>query len=239
MKMSASIRPGATSGAQASFMQKAKNAALVATDRAARRALEEIRSDMQSSGLGRLGNALGAGSDLKKNKRVYEKGGGLWSASGHVHIRSKSERAVGAIISYTEGATITPRRGSLLWFPTDDIQRLVGKGSDRKRLEPRYWRQYGLESKIGPLEPITAKDGTRLLIVKNVGVSGSGKSRSARSLTKSGRPRKGQVARDFVVAFVGIPQTMRKRRTNPLAIAQRVANDLRGELGSMFNVSVS
>lgn len=238
--MSASLSSQSIVAIRAEFTRRAKNAALIATDKAARRALEEIRSDMQSSGLGRLGNALGASSDLKKNKRVYEKGGGLFSASGNIHIRSKSERAVGAIISYTEPTTtILPRRTSLLWFPTDEIQRLVGKGKDRKRLEPRYWRQYGLEGKIGPLERITAKDGTELLIVKNVGVSGSGKSRSARSLTKSGRPRKGQVAKDFVVAFVGIPQTMRKQRTNPLAIAQRVANDLKGELAKMFNVTVS
>jgi hypothetical protein len=226
--------------AKSAFLEKAKEAALVATDKAARRALEEIRSDMQSSGLGRLGNALGSGSDLKKNKRAYEKGGGQFSASGNIHIRSKSERAVGAIISYTEGATIKAKNPSgFLWFPSDDIQRLVGKGSDRKRLEPRYWRQYGLESKIGPLERISAKDGTPLLIVKNVGVSAAGKSRSARSLTKSGKPRKGQVGRDFIVAFIGIRQTVRSKRTDPLAIAQRVANDLKGELGNMFNVSVS
>jgi hypothetical protein len=97
---------------------------------------------------------------------------------------------------------------------------LVGRGRDRRRLEPRFWNQYGLDKKIGPLVRQTAKDGTELLVVFHAGVSLSGKAGSARSLTKRGRPRKGQVAKEMVVAFIGIPSTSRIARLDPKEIAK-------------------
>lgn len=203
-------------------IQRIERALMTGTHKAASGALGQIRAEMQSRQLGRLGNALGMFSDLKKGK-VYRLGGDAFSASAGINIRSKSPRTVGAIISYTEGSNIRPVKGRWLWFPTPDIQRLVGSGKARQRLTPALWERYGLDTKIGPLQLVRSVNGNPLLVVKNVGVSLAGKRGSARSLTKSGRPRKGQVERSFVVAFIAIPFTARAQRVDVLAIAKRWA----------------
>jgi hypothetical protein len=194
--------------------QRMERAALIATDRAAREAKPDIRNAMAASGLGRLGNAIDDGSDLRDGKGVHRYGNGGFSASGRLFIRSGSERTRGAIEAYTQGAEITPKRGRWLWIPSDDIQRLVGSGKTRARLTPGNWSSSGMDSKVGPLVFAQAANGNPLLIVRNVGVSLAGKKRSARSLTKRGLPRKGQVARDFIVAFIGIPRTSRAARVD-------------------------
>lgn len=192
--------------------QRNEAAALIATDRARRLALTAQRERMQAAGLGRLGNALGSTSDLAEGRGVHRYANGGFSASGVVFIRSGSERSRGAIRAYTEGADINPVRGRWLWIATDDVQRLVGSGKNRRRLTPALWNKGGLDKKIGPLAPARSSNGMPLLIVRNVGISLAGKARSARSLTKSGRSRKGQVAVDFIVAFYAIPHTTREAR---------------------------
>jgi len=200
------------------------------SDRASKRGQLAIREAMKASGLGNLGNALGQTSDLKKTGRVFRRNGRV-SASGTIYIRTRSPRSVGAIISYTEGATITPKRGDLLWFPTEQIQRRVrvplprsggGRSAGNIRLEPRYWNRLGLNRKFGPLIRITGKGGTPLLIVKNPAVNEA--SGRVVGRTPKGRLRKGSVERKAIVAFVGIPQTVRGKRVNPQQlVAQAVA----------------
>ena len=51
-------------------IQQMEQAALAATDKAATELKGEIRGTMQAAGLGRLGNAIGSTSDLKKNGQV-------------------------------------------------------------------------------------------------------------------------------------------------------------------------
>ena len=159
------------------FSRRLEKSALQMTDRAAAKAKDRIRADMAAAGLGRLGFALGSGSDLKKSGQVHRKGNG-WSASGWVAVRSRSQRTQGAIESYTEGSTILPRRGRYLWFATDDIKRLArvplpnsgGNSYGNVRLEPRLWdRTYGRT--LGPLFPMKAADGTPLLAIRNATLS--------------------------------------------------------------------
>lgn len=204
-------------------------AALRTTDRGATKAVRQIRSAMQSAGLGTLGNALGATSDLAKGNGVHRRAGGGFSASGVVFIRSGSKRSRGAIEAYTEGATIRPR-GRWLWFPSEEIQRVAGVGTNKRRLEPHNWAALGMEAKLGPLVRITSASGNPLLIVRNVGVSATGARRSARSLTKRGQPRSGQVAKEFIVAFIGIPNTSRAARVDVPEIMRTVT----AELPAMF-----
>ncbi len=211
-------------------MREMERAALVATDKAATKAVRQIRTDMQAAGLGRLGGALGATSDLAKGRGVHRRPGGGFSASGVVFIRSGSKRSRGAIEAYTEGASIRPVRGRWLWFPSDDIQRIAGVGSNKRRLEPHNWAALGMEAKLGPLVRIRAANGNPLLIVRNVGVSATGAKRSAKSLTKRGQPRRGQVAREFIVAFIGIPHTSRAARID---VAETMRS-LQADLPAMF-----
>lgn len=205
-----------------------ERAALTATRRAAELAKTNLRGEMSGAGLGRLGQAIGSTSDAQKGRGVFRRPGGGFSASGIVFIRTRSERTRGAIEAYTEGADIRPVRSRWLWIPSDQIPRL---GAGRYRLTPGTWRSSGMEAKIGPLVRVRASNGNPLLIVRNVGVALSGKSRSARALTKRGLPRKGQAAQEFIVAFIGIPRTARSARIDVTAVMRSV----QAELPSLFN----
>lgn len=202
-------------------VQVSEQAALLATDRAAAGALSRFRSEMQAAGLGRLGNALGSSSDLKRGG-VHRFGVDGFSASGVVYVRTRSERTLGAIEAYTEDANIRPNRGRYLWIATDDIPRVTG----RYRMTPELYRKNGFERKIGPLIFARSASGTPLLIAKNIGLSEAGKSRSARSLTNSGRARKGQYAVPAIVAFFGIPHTARAARVDARAIMEQARAEL-------------
>lgn len=172
---------------------------------------------------GRLNQAVDGGSDLEKRGVVRQSGVGF-SASGWVHVRSQSERTLGAIEAYTAGAEIRPRRGRWLWLPTDDIPSRAG----RQRMTPELWNRLGFESKVGKLVMIRSVNGWPLLVVYGAGVSASGKARSARSLRKDGGLRKGQVAREMIVAFIGIPRTSRRARVDVPAIMKEVQAMLPG-----------
>jgi hypothetical protein len=209
------------------FENSIQQDALRATDRAAASAKTRIRTEMAAAGLGRLGNALGSGSDLKQSGVVHRRGDS-WSASGWVFVRSGSKRSRGAIEAYTEGANIRARNPSgLLWFPTDDIMRYArvplpssgGNSSGRVRLTPKLWdRTYA--ARFGRLFRIG-----NTLFVKNATLSLAGKPRSLKARTKRGKVPKGQVGRELIAAFIGIPQTSRSARIDPRAIVQAVATD--------------
>jgi hypothetical protein len=145
----------------------------------------------------------------------------------------------GALQAYTEGATITPKNPSgLLWFPTDDIMRMArvplpssgGNARANVRLTPKLWKRT-YEARFGPLIRLP---GTNVLVVKNATLSLAGKPRSIKPLTKRGKVPKGQVAKQYIVAFIGIPQTSRTARVNPATIARKVL----AELGRGFTVAM-
>ncbi len=201
-------------------------AALEATDKAAKVAVRSIRTAMQGAGLGRLGNGLGAASDLSSGRGIHRREAGGWSASGVVFVRSRSERTRGALEAYTGGADIRPVRGRWLWIATPDIQRLAGGKGKRQRVTPGNWQALGLDQRVGPLVFLKGINGRPLLAVQGAGVALTGATGSARSLTKSGRARKGQIRRELLIAFVAIPRTSRAARVDVLSIIQSAQADL-------------
>lgn len=209
------------------MVERAESAALKSTDRAAKTAKARIRTEMGSARLGTLGNAFAAKSDLDRGGiQVRYGGNGGFAASGIVYVRTKSERTLGAIQAYTEGADIRPVRSRWLWIATDNIPRVTG----RYRMTPELWVKNGFDQKIGPLVVVRSVNGYPLLVVKNVGLSAAGSRRSAKSLTKRGMPRKGQIEKQFVVAFIGIPFTSRAARVD----VQNIIDEVRAELPRMF-----
>lgn len=180
---------------------------------AEKKAQDAERDAGQRSWSGWFGNAIDSGGDLEKRGAVRRSGVGF-SASGWVHVRRKSERTLGTIEAYTAGAEIAPRRGRWLWIPTNDIPARAG----RVKITPGNWSKYGLDQRIGPLVMVKSVNGRPLLVVKGASVSGEGKRRSAKSLRRDGGLRKGQVARDFIVAFIAIPRTSRQARIDVPAI---------------------
>lgn len=208
-------RPGQYAEFRRHCIQRLERAALVSSDRAAREGLKGIRAGMQAAGLGRLGNALSYGSDLKKGRGVHRRGAEGFSASGWIFIRSRSERAEGAITAYTEGAEIAPRRSRWLWIATDEIPRRAGKF----KMTPARYREHGFESRIGPLEQIPGRHpGEALLIVRSVTVDRFGRRGKARRLPRRGGIGGSRERKDFIVAFVGIRRTSRSARVNPTQI---------------------
>jgi len=209
-----------------------EGAMLRATDRGAKRLKNGIRQAMAGAGLGRLGNAFGSTSDEERGgiQRRYSNGG--FSASGTVYVRSKSERTLGAIQSYVEGSTIAPVRGRWLWIPTDAMQRVAGKGKNKRRLTPGNWAELGMEAKLGPLRYLKSANGWPLAAVENVGVSATGAARSARGLTKRGVARKGQIRKQLLVCFIAIPRTSRSARINIQALLSEVAKELPALIGN-------
>ena len=204
-----------------------ERAALRSVARAATRGKSEIRRAFAGASLGRLGNAIDSSSD----DRVHDQGRGAFSASAQFFPRTRSERSLGALEAYTQGAEIVPVRSRWLWIATNDIPQFVGSGRGRARMTPALYRERGFDRKIGPLTQIRSINGYPLLIARNVGVSAVGKARSAKSLTKGGRPRKGQRAKETLVAFIGIPRTARAARVNITSILDGIRRD---ELPAIF-----
>jgi hypothetical protein len=218
-----------TSGTESAFdayeafnEARIQRAMLRATDRGSRNLRLMIRAAMAAAGFGRLGQAYGARSDAQSGRGVHPQADGGFSASGMLYVRTRSERTRGALASYTRGSEIAPVRGRWLWIPTPDAPRI----SRRARLTPGDWSASGLDSRIGPLVMIKSVDGRPLLVVRNVGVSLAGRAHSARSLTKTGRARKGQVEKPFVVMFVAIPRTSRAARVDIDALHRQVMSEL-------------
>lgn len=199
-------------------IQRLERAALVGSDQASRQALREVRQAFGAAGASRLGGAIKQFSDLQKGK-VHRRGAEAFSASGGLAIRTRNERTVGAVISYTEGGTILPLKGRWLWIATDEIPRLAG----RNRMTPELYRKRGFEQKIGPLVRVNSVNGRPLLVVKNASVSAGGLPGRAKALTRRGGLRKGQRDKAFIVAFIGIPRTQRTQSVHVEEIMQRNA----------------
>lgn len=166
---------------------------------------------MQGAGLGRLGNAIGYGSDLKKSGRVLRFSNGGFRCSGWVFIKGSNERTEGAVEAYTEGADIRPVRSRFLWIATAEIPKRAG----RYRMTPARYRAGGFEQRIGPLVEIPGRhSGERLLIVRNVTVDRFNRPGRARRLPRRGAIGGNRERREFIVAFVGITNTSRTARVN-------------------------
>ena len=209
-------------------IQRFERAALVASDRAARSAKADIRGAMAGAGLGRLGFAIDATSDLAKGRGVLRRGAEGFSASGVVFVRSKSDRTLGTIEAYTEGAEIAPRRGGWLWIAQPDIPSRAG----RYRMTPALYVSSGLEAKIGKLRFVRGiSANVALLVVDNASVDAFGRPGRARGRTKRGGVRAGQVAKTFLVAFIGIRRTSRSARVDVRSIMRAAQRDLNRFIG--------
>lgn len=185
----------------------------------------EVRRAFSGAGLGRLGNAIGSRSDAETGK-VHRFSNGAFSVSAGFYAKTRNERTLGALESYTKGSEISPLRGRWLWIATDEIPRLTA----RERMTPERYVRNGFEQKIGPLHFVKSVNGNPLLVVQDASVSAVGKPRSAKSRTKRGALRKGQRAKEFIVAFVGIPRTSRSARVD----IRSIINEARSQMPSII-----
>lgn len=192
-------------------VQRAERAALAATDRASAQGKAGIRNDMAGAGLGRLGLAIGSGSDLRKSGHVRRSGTSGFKASGWIYTLTRSERSLGALKIYSEGGEILPITGKWEWIASKNAPKRIG----RYRTTPRRYMESGLSSSLGPLIFMPGRhSGEALLVVKNVSTRMTGNP-NPRRLPRNGRARAGREAHDFIVMFVGIKRTSRTQRFSP------------------------
>ncbi len=232
--MKATLTPpprGSTGPWRRSVKERVTRAAAKATDRASRGALQEVRKAMMAAKLGKLSNAIGATSDLKKG-RPGGRGGDRIDVAGFVVTRGRSPRTSGALDAYVENPAtdIRARNGRFMWLATAEIPKRVG----RRRMTPALYRESGFETKIGELKFVPGRNaGVAYLVAEDVTIR-TDKAGKALRVPKSGRVGRGR-SRVGIVAFIGIRRTRRQRRVEPGAIAKRwqlqMALLLREELG--------
>ena len=133
--------PGRYIDAGRRYAKDLEQAAFYATDEASKLAQRGVQSKMRAVGLGRLANAVGQTSALKKNQRGRNPYGVLYARGGDESL------AGGALDAYTRGVTIRATNRKWLAFQTNAIPRRV----NRKRMTPALYESAGFASRYGKL----------------------------------------------------------------------------------------
>lgn len=175
-----------------------KRAAHVAVDRASKVGQKRVQQKIKAVGLGRLSNAVGHTSSLRKGRKDGKAWGVIFAKGGDQSL------AGGALEAYSRGATIRPDDQEWLWFQTSAVPRRIGG----RRTTPSLYNASGLVTSIGPLEFRRTRRNTAQLFIRNVSLSP--KTGRAKAMGKR-RPRTRVAVRE-VVAFVGIRWTRRAKR---------------------------
>lgn len=187
---------------KAQYERDLRRAQIYATDRASREGQGVLRDKMRSVRLGRLGNAIGQTSTLRKGGKGGKPYGVLYARGGD------QSRAGGALESYTRGARIEPTDAEWLWIAQAPVPKKIG----RKRTTPALFMQSDLMGSIGKLEfrPLGVVKGEEmaLLVIKRVSVS----PKTGRAKALGPRGTRTRVSMKEVVAFVGVRITIRAKR---------------------------
>lgn len=193
------------------YAREIRRAAIDATDRASREGVIELRAKMRSAGLGRLGNAVGQTSLKRKSGSSSDTPYGVWFARG-----GDESQGGGTLEAYSRGTKIRPKSGNgWLWIPTRAVQRIIGRGRQRRRLTPALWIGSSLEQSVGKLEFRPISSNRAVLVIKRVSLSP--KTGRAKALGP-GRTRT-RIPVKEVIAFVGIRFTSRIQRFDKDAVA--------------------
>lgn len=196
---------------RADIVRRLQRASQVATHKAGAGLHADIRSQMRGARLGGLANVIKFKSD-ERQRVVHPRGAG-WSVGSFIHAKIDSPRTAGALESYLAGASIIPRRGRWLAFPTREIPQRVG----RRKITPDLYRSGGLEERIGPLKFVKGKGGLAFLVAENVTIRND-KAGQARRLPKRGGVRAGR-AQVGIIAFILVRATRRSRRVSVRSLA--------------------
>lgn len=203
-------RPGAASAFGRRVAAAERRAALVATDRASKLAQTRVRMKMGAVGLGRLGNAVGQTSALKKGNAGAGRTGAAW---GVIFARGGDDSlAGGALQAYSRGTVITAKNVEWLAFQTNAIPRRVG----RFRMTPARYRSSGFATSIGELVFKRIAPNRAILVIRNVSLS----PKNGRARKLGPRPTRTRIPVKEVVAFVLIKQTKRAKRFDHVDIVR-------------------
>lgn len=184
-----------------------------ATDHAAFGARNQIRTTMRGAKMGRMANAVGAGSDYRLKRMKIAKGGGPRSDSW-VYLKSPSNprgevRTAGAFNAYTKGALIKAKRGTWLAYPTGNLPRKVGN----RRLTLKSYYRLGLSRKYGDLVYRRLSSRVAVWFVKTK--DGAAKIHGGKYRRKGQKKTNLRGGAGIRIMFIGIRATVRVRRFSP------------------------
>lgn len=174
-------------------------AAPIAVDRASKVGQKRVQGKMRAVGLGRLANAVGHTSSLRKGRRGDRRPWGVIFAKG-----GDDSLAGGALEAYSRGATIRPTDQQWLWFQTDAVPRRIG----RYRTTPARYNASGLATTIGPLQFKRISSNRAILVIRNISIS----PKTGRAKAMGPRKTRTRIPMKEIVAFVGIRWTRRAKR---------------------------
>lgn len=175
-------------------------AAQLSTDESSVETQAAVQAKIRGVGLGKLAGAVGRTSSKRKVQKPKRPYGAIYARGGD------ESRAGQALESYTRGATIIPKRGRWLAFPTNAVPRTI----NRRRTTPMLYRRSGLQTSIGVLHFVQVNPRLALLVVRNVTLHP--KTHQAKRAGK--RAPRTRVPAKEVVAFILIKQTRRAVRFN-------------------------
>ena len=189
-----------------------RKAAHYATDKAIEEAKTNTRTTIRAVRLGKLANAVGATSSLKKRRT----NGGAWGAiyaRGGLHSRANQ-----ALMAYTQGATILPTGGrKWLAYPAKaagrvarlPVPRIGGRGYANFKNQPSRSRM--------KLRFVRFSARSAALVLDNASVS----NKTGRAKPMGKRLGRGATRKPFVVMFWLIKFTTRAKRFDQHQIVRR------------------
>jgi hypothetical protein len=166
---------------------------------------------IQQAGLGNLSKAVKVKTSLREGSKNPDFAWAAIYASGGDESRSGQ-----ALIAYSQGAVIVPRRGSWLAFTSPALKRIVGFGKDRARMTPELYKQRGYDRTLGPLQFKKINANRAILFIKDVDLM----RKSGLAVKRGKRASKARVRTRFTVAFFLIRQTVRAARFDQNKIAK-------------------
>lgn len=200
----------------ATVIKDLRGASHFATDKAIEKAKIQTRATIVGVGLGRLANAVGATSSLKKRKTEGSAYGVIFARGG---IDSRANQA---LMSYTEGAQIYPTGGrKWLAFPTQAAGRLARVPLPRvgRRVFANIKNRPGL---AGQLKFVPFSSTHAALVLEDASVS----NKTGRAKPFGKRLGRGATRQKFVVLFWLIRFTARAARFNQHAIVAQAGADI-------------
>lgn len=185
------------------FLRDQRRIGLRVTDRASKVGRANVQRSMKGARLGRLGNAVGQTSALRKgNLGARDHPWGAFYARG-----GDRTRAGGALEAYSQGANITPE-GEWLAFPTRAVPRVLNVNGRRQRLTVELYNQSSLVQSLGPLVFVQKSATKAFYIVNRVTVS----AKTGRAQRDSGRKTRTRIRQRAIIVFNAIKRTTRAKR---------------------------
>lgn len=203
-------------GMAAIVIPELRAAAHYASDKAIELAKAKTRATIRAVRLGRLANAVGSTSSLKKRRTQKNSSWGAIFARGGINSRANQ-----ALMAYTEGALIRPTGGrKWLAYPTKaagrltrlPIPRIGGRGYANFRNQPSRVR--GMQLSFVQFSSTRAA-----IVLKNASVS----SKTGKAKPMGSRLGRGSTRESMVVMFWLIRFTTRAARFNQDRIVREAA----------------